>query len=165
MWGVCCTPHLGVWNAVRSHMPSAALRDSLIKVNLVCSVAGKFSDAFVFLVCLWCSMMWIQHRENWELRELSFFARGFWSCCRWMGGSHSPLASIRAEWGPMSQGGPPTTVHTSRDQITSDTICQWLLWGLAGPVQGWWLWRLEKTEATKCFLGLFPFRVARSLEP
>ena len=44
----------------------------------------------------------------------------------WRPCSGSPLASIRAEWGHMSQGGPPTTVHTSRDQITSDTICQWL---------------------------------------
>ena len=94
----------------------------------------------------------------------SFLARGFWSCSRWMGGSHSPLASTRAERGHMSRDGHhPQSTPKRPDH--SDTICWWLLWGPAGPVQGWWLWRLEKTGATKWFLGLLPFRVTRSLEP
>lgn len=123
--------------------------------------------------CFWLAfgapVMWIQRGGNWVFGELSFLARVFWCSSRWMGEGHNPLPPIRAEGGHMSQGGPPATVHTARDQITSDATCQWLLWVPAGPA----VTRCSRVMAVEtrgdrgCWmaLGFFPFRITRSLKP
>ena len=132
-------------------------------------VHHQFLMFYSFWLAFGAPVMWIQRGGNWVFGELCFLARLFWCSSRWMGESHSPLTSTRAEWGHMSQQGPPATVHIARDKITSDATCQWLLWVPAGPV----VTRCSRVMAVETrgdrgywmALGFFPFRITRSLKP